>query len=452
MIATANEPPANWWQLYQVPAIDRLVQTALTHNTTLLVAAADLAQARGALDLARAGQFPSTTLSAGVQYGVSSDQQLVDALEGKNGVPPPQTLYSAGLDASYEVDLWGRVRRAIEAARADVEAQQAAEDVTRISVAGETTRAYVDACAYAEELGVAQRSLALVGQSLDITMKEMRDGAASNFDVARAAELVAQTRATLPIYEGERRTALFELAVLTGSPPEEISKEADSCKAAPKLAAVLPVGNVNSLFRRRPDVREAERQLAANVAQIGVATANLYPTITIGASGETASNTIGGLASASALTWAVGPLLNWSFPNILVAEAQIREAKGTASASYANFRGVVLQALEDTESALTAYGNELARNAALVGAHDQSQIALKLAQERLQLGSASYLDLLTAETDFIDASAMLAASDQALASDQVTVFKALGGGWEQAPPVHPLPIPDTKNGAEIKGK
>jgi NodT family efflux transporter outer membrane factor (OMF) lipoprotein len=447
-----NEPPANWWELYHTPALDRLVQEALTHNTDLLVAAADLVEARGALDLARAGQFPSTTLSAGAQYGVSSTQQLVNGLEGKKGAPKPEMFYSAGLDVSYEVDLWGHVRRAVESAGANLEAQQAAEDVTRVSVAGETTRAYVEACAYEEELDVAQRSLAIVTQSYDVTAKEVRDGSASDFDLARAAELVAQTRATLPVYEGEWRAALFQLAVLTGRPPEEISKEAELCKAPPKLETVLPIGNVNSLFRRRPDVREAERQLAANVAQIGVATANLYPTITIGASGQTGANTIGGLGSASALTWAVGPLLSWSFPNVLVAEAQIREAKGTASASYASFKGVVLQALQDTEDALTYYANELTRNAALTTARDQSQIAYRLAQSRYRLGSASYLDLLTAEMDLVNARSALAASDEALASDQVTVFKALGGGWEQAPNVTPLPIPDAKTagGMEVK--
>ena len=451
-IASPNEPPSKWWELYDVPAIDQLVQEALTHNTDLLAAAANLAEARGALDLARAGQFPSTELTAGAQYGVSSYQQIINSVEGKSGAPTPSMFYTMGLDVSYEVDLWGHVRRAVESAHASLEAQQAAEDVVRISVAGETTRAYVDACAYEEELDVARHSLDIVTQSYNVTVKEVRDGSASNFDKARAAELVAQTRAMLPIYEGEWRTALFELAVLTGRPPEEISKDAETCKVPPKLKSVLPVGNINSLFRRRPDVREAERELAANVAQIGVATAGLYPTISIGASGQSFSNTVGGLVSPADVSYAVGPLLSWTFPNILVAEAQIREAKGAASASYANFRGTVLQALQDTETALTAYANELSRNGSLVTARDQSQIALNLAKSRYQLGSASYLDLLTAETDFVDASAALAASDQALASDQVTVFKALGGGWEQAPPVQPLPITDAKTGEQVRVK
>ncbi|HEY3638967.1 MAG TPA: TolC family protein [Rhizomicrobium sp.] len=450
--ASPNEPKSHWWELYNLPAIDQLVQEALTNNTQLLAAAANLAEARGALDLARAGQFPSTAVSAGAQYGVSSLQQFANSIEGKSGAPSPQMFYSVGLDASYEIDLWGRVRRGIEAAHANVEAQQAAEDVTRISVAGETTRAYVNACAYAEELDVAQHSLSIVTQAYNVTDKEVRDGASSKFDLARAAELVAQTRASLPTFEGQRRTALFELAVLTGKPPEEISKDADSCKAPTKLTTILPVGNVDGLFRRRPDVREAERELAANVAEIGVATAGLYPTITIGASGASGANTIGALTAPTSLSYALGPLLNWSFPNILAAEAQIREAKGAASASYANFRGVILQALQDTETAITTYANELDRNSALRTAYEQSQIALNLAKSRYQLGGTSFLDLLTAETDFVNASAALAASDQALASDQVTVFKALGGGWEQAPPVRPLPITDAKTGKQVKVK
>jgi NodT family efflux transporter outer membrane factor (OMF) lipoprotein len=423
------------------------VQDALTHNKTLLVAVANLAQARGALDLARAGLFPSTALSAGAQYGVSPDTAFAAELEHR-GAPNPAPIYSAGLDVSYEVDLFGRVRRTVEAAKADVDAQKAAEDVSRISVAGETTRAYVNACAYAQELSVAKQSLAVVSQTYDITTKEARDGTASDLDLARAREQVAQVQATLPVYEGERRTALFQLAVLTGRPPEEISQAADACASPPKLNTVMPVGDVRALFSRRPDVRQAERQLAGNVARIGVATADLYPTISIGASAASGANTVGGLGALGNLSYAVGPLLNWSFPNTLVAQAQIREARAVASASYANFQATVLQALQDTETALTSYANELDRNAALTTARDQSQTAFRLATTQYRLGRVSYLDLLTAQTDLVNANASLAASDQAVASDQVTLFKALGGGWGQAPDIQPLPIHDARTGKD----
>jgi NodT family efflux transporter outer membrane factor (OMF) lipoprotein len=454
-ISALPPPPPRWWELYNVPELDQLVQDALTHNNNLLVAAANLAQARGALSQARAGRFPSTELNGGAQYGVSSSQLLLSDIRsgstfgGANAnVPSAEPYYSYGLDVSYELDLFGRITRSIRAAKADVDAQAAAADVVRVTVAAETTRAYVNACAYAQELAVAKASLKVVSDAYDVTVGELNAGSVSDFDVARQRALVEQTRATLPTFEGQRRTALFELAVLTGRPPEEISKAADACSAPPSLNQVLPVGDAQALFRRRPDVRQAERQLKANVERIGVATADLYPTISIGGSALEGATRLSGLTSASGLTWDVGPLLSWSFPNTLVAQAQIRQAKAAASGSLANFNQTVLQALQDTEEALTAYGAELRRHASLAAALDQEQTAYRLVQVRYRDGSASYLDLLTTETDLVNAQASLANSSQLLASDQVTVFKALGGGWEQAPPIKPLGIPDAKKGGK----
>ena len=360
------------------------------------------------------------------------------------GIVTPYGFYTAGLDASYELDLFGRIHRAVQAARADLDAQRAAEDAVRVSVAGETTRAYLNACAYAEEVAVARESIGIVSQTLDLTAIQAKYGVASDFDLARARQLVAQTQAALPGYEGQRRTALFELAVLTGKPPEEISGAADTCKAPPRLTTTLPIGDVQGLFKRRPDVRQAERRLAGDFARIGVATANLFPSVSIGATAQTASNSISGLGSLSSLSYGIGPALTWSFPNILVALAQVREARATASASYASFQAAVLQALQDTEIAVTTYGAELDRHASLVTSSEQSQIALKLALIQYQNGAASYLDVLTAETNLVQAKIALANSDEAVVSDQVTLFKALGGGWEQAPDIRPLPLQDGK--------
>jgi NodT family efflux transporter outer membrane factor (OMF) lipoprotein len=444
-LASADAPPPDWWRLYQDPALDALVQDALQHNKNLLVAAANLAYARDAMAQAKSGRYPSTSLTFGGDYGISSSQQLYSQIKtGKAATA--SGYYTAGLDVSYEVDLFGQVHRAIQAAAAGVEAQTAAQDVTRISVAAETTRAYVNACAYAQELAVARQSLNLVTQSYQVTQGEVDAGSASAFDLARAAALVAQTRATLPNLEGQRRTALFDLAVLTGQPPEAISKAADACTVTPKLVSVMPVGDGAALLRRRPDVRQAERELASDVARIGVATANLYPNVNLGASVTPASGTLAGLSSPKALTYSVGPLISWTFPNTASALAIVRETRATASAAYANFDATVLQALQDTETALTAYGAELDRNAALKTARDETARAYGLAKVRYEDGQISFLDLITSETDLVNAASALANSDQALASDQVTVFKALGGGWEQAPPVTPLPIIDGRTG------
>ncbi|MBV9509791.1 MAG: TolC family protein [Caulobacteraceae bacterium] len=436
-----DQPPPDWWRLYDTPALNQLVQAALVHNTSLQAAAADLAQARAALDLARANRFPTTALSAGAQYGVSSNAQLVDQLEHR-GPASPGAYYETGLDVSYEVDLFGRIRRGVQAAKADYQAQAAAEDAARVSVAGETTRAYLDACAYAEELGVAQNSLDVAEQTYQVTLKQAKDGTASDFDVARAREAAERIRASLPAFDAQHRVALFQLSVLTGRPPEAVSEAAAACAVPPKLTSPLPVGDIQSLFKRRPDVREAERRLAADVARVGVATADFYPTITLGASGATAGSKLSQLGAPAYVNYLLGPLLNWSFPNTLVALGEIRQARAAASGDYANFEGAVLQALQDAEDALTTYDDELKRNAALDAARDQSQTAFKLAQERYRLGSIAYLDLLTAQSDLVSASADLAASDQALVSDQVTVFKALGGGWQQAPAISPPSVRD----------
>ncbi len=210
----------------------------------------------------------------------------------------------------------------------------------------------------------------------------------------------------------------------------------------------MPTGDGQALFRRRPDVREAERQLAGNVARIGVATADLYPTITLGGSAAESATKLGNLASTGGLSYLIGPLLSWSFPNNLAVRAQIREARAAASASLAGFQATVLQALQDVETSLVSYQGELRRNKSLKGSDDGQRHAFMLTQVRYREGSASYLDLLAAETNLVNADLALADSDQLLASDQVTVFKALGGGWEDAPGLTPLPLPEArKDGA-----
>jgi NodT family efflux transporter outer membrane factor (OMF) lipoprotein len=446
--------PPDWWRLYNDPALNALVQDALVHNKTLLISAADLAQARAALSLARSARYPSTTLSAGAQYGVSGDTLLAtNLLSGStsiggssNTAPSAQGYYSYGLDVSYEVDLFGRITRSIQAARADLQAQAAALDVTRISVAGETTRAYVNACAYAQEAEVAQRAVDVVQQTLQVTQQQQAAGGVGEFEVTQQRGLLQQVQADQPTYEAQRRTALFQLAVLTGQPPEAISKAADSCKRVPTLGQLVPTGDGQTLIRRRPDVREAERQLAGNVARIGVATADLYPDITLGGSAQEEATKLSNLASVGGLSYLIGPLISWSFPNTLAVQAQIREARATASASLANFQQTVLQALQDVETSLVAYQGELRRNKSLKGADDAQRHAFGLVQIRYREGSASYLDLLNAETNLVNADLALADSDQALASDQVTVFKSLGGGWERAPAVTPVPIADGKKG------
>ena len=433
-VASPAPPPPKWWRLYRDPVLDGLVQEALVHNADLEVAAANLAYAQGLLEEARAGRFPTTAATAsGPGYGRSSIQ-IFDAAA-------PYTGYAAGFTAAYDVDLFGRVRRAIEAARANAQAVQAAEDVTRVTVAGETAGAYANICGYGEQLDIARRSLGLVQETYDLTAAQRDAGALSDFDVARAGALLAQARAAIAPLDGQRRAALFTLAALIGKTPAEIPVQAAACHAPPRLTQPLPVGDGAAMLRRRPDLREAERQLAAATARIGVATADLYPTLTLGGSIDNIASTLKGLGSSYGLTYSVSPGVSWSFPNILTARAHIREAGAQAAGALAAFDAAVLQSLKESETVLSAYGAELDQHAALVEARAAADQAQRLADFQFKAGAASVLDLILAQQSAVSADQAVAQSDQTLSTDQVAVFQALGGGWEDAAPVIPLKPP-----------
>ena len=433
--SSADQPlPASWWRLYDDPVLDRLVQEALSKNADLKVAAANLAYAQGLLGEARVGLLPSTSLSAAADYGRARQTP---------GQPRPESgwSYQGGFTASYEVDLLGRVRRSIEAARGNAQAVQAAEDAVRVTVAAGTALAYADACGFGEELASARQSLDVAQQTYDLVLVQRNAGAVSDFDLARAATTLEQARAALPALDGQRRNALFELAAFLGRAPSEVPAEATACVSPPRIAAALPVGDGAALLKRRPDVRQADRQLAAATARIGVATASLYPQVSLGGTiTDTAANTQG-LKSPGAVAFSVGPLISWSFPNIGLARAHIRESQAQASGALASFDSVVLQALKEAEQALTTYNSELARHASLAAADRQAAEAFRLAKIQYDAGSVNFLDLLTTQSAYIQAQEALAGSDLSLSADQVAVFKPLGGGWDNAPPVAPLPAP-----------
>jgi NodT family efflux transporter outer membrane factor (OMF) lipoprotein len=421
------EPPDAWWKLYDDPVLDRLVTQAFAANRDLAVAEANLSAARASLEGARNGQYPQTNINLGAKYGRDAGTDEILEIDGIK----PQTIWVFDdiLDVSYELDLFGRVRRSLEASHADAEAARAARDGVRITVAAETTRAYAQVCALGEELAVARRSLDVTTHEAEISRQRQGLGAGTGFDVVRAEQLAAQTRAAIPPLEGQRRAALFQLTALLGRTPSQAVTDADACATPPALKAPLPVGDGTSLIQRRPDVRLADRRLAAATARIGVATADLYPRITLTGLYGGAAPSIGDLAGNPGLTWGVGPEINWTFPNSLGVRSRIHAAKAQQQAALAGFDNAVLQALKETEQALAAYGSELDHRKALGEALDRAQRALDMVHGQQAAGSASTLDVLTSEQTYVAANAQVAASDAAIAQDQIAVFKALGGGW-----------------------
>lgn len=420
-----DEGPDAWWRLYDDTQLDALVRQALAANVDLRAATANLALAEAIAQEVEGATEPKAGVDVSVNRGQISAESL--ALET---VLPPANFGDAGVRASYQIDLFGGLRRAIEAANADVEGSRAALDLARVSVAGATVLAYVQACAAGEELTVARHNLALQQEQYDSIVALVARGRGMAVDVPRAKYQLEQLQATLPLYEARRRVALYQLAVLTGHPPAEYPRELETCETLPRLAQPIPVGDGATLLRRRPDVRQAERALAAATARVGVATAALYPTVTLGLSGGY-TGMLDHLGQSQTRRWSLGPLISWTVPGA-EERARVRQADARAAAALARFDSVVLSALQETESDLTLLARHLDQYEALQRARDQAAEARRQVGAMFRAGRLSFLDDLDAQRTLTNAETALAAAHTQVALDQVRLFLALGGGWQTA--------------------
>lgn len=424
--AAGDDLPENWWRMYDRAVLDELVEKALAANTDLRIASANLARARAILDEAKSASDPIFDVSATPTYGrkATAHGARVDG---------DHWFYDMGAGMSYQLDLFGKIARAVEAAEADVEATRAAYDLMRITVIADTTRAYLDVCSSGHRVDVAVRSVGLQKQFVQTTERLAAGGRATPLDVSRARAQLEQLRAAVPPLTAQQRTALFQLSVLTGEVPDALVDQVGQCKAIPALTQPIPVGDGARLLSRRPDIRQAERALAAATARIGVATADLYPSISLGLSvGST--GTFSDWGSGNFFRWGIGPLISWKVPATGPARARIAQAEAATAAALADFDGTVLRALKEVESALTVYARELDRHAALKEARDQSAKASWQAHRLYDYGRTDFLTTLDADRTLAEYESRLAESDAQLARDQVTLFLALGSGWQDGAP------------------
>ena len=406
----------DWWRLYNDPVLDGLIADALAHNTDVRAAVARLAQARAALKEVKVDRLPQGGVSAGATRGRDP------------GETNATTSFDAGLSVAYEVDLFGRVSRGVEAARGDVAAADADADAVRVAIVAETARAYADAANAAERLGVDQHIVELLDKSLQLTQRRVEIGLNSRIDTARIATLRNQRQAEIPAIAAERDNALFRLATLTGRAPAERPHPAGARTTSLALSQPIPVGDGAQLLARRPDVRAAERRLAASTARIGVATAELYPKISLGGSLGSSAGGIGNLFS-NPIGFLLGPLISWSFSDHARARARVAGAEAETQEALADFDGTVLRSLQETETALSAYANSLHRLEALKAARDEAEVAARIVRAQQREGQVDSLALLDAERTFAESEAELAAMNGRVATSQIDLFRALGGGW-----------------------
>ncbi|HEX8443746.1 MAG TPA: efflux transporter outer membrane subunit [Allosphingosinicella sp.] len=424
-VFSGDQPSGAWWSLFADPVLDGLVRDALANNTDLRVAAANLTRARAALRERRGDRSPAGSIGASASTGRQSAM-------GQPGGATSGEIFDVGLDVGYQVDLVGGIRRGIEASRADVGAVQAAFDLARVTVAAEAVRAYADACSAGNQLAVATRSVAVQQRTFDLTRRLLEGGRGTALETGQAAQLLEQTRAQIPTIEADRRTALYQLSVLTGRPPAEFPQVVAACSTSPALTRRIPIGDGTSLLRRRPDIRASERRLAAATARIGVATAELYPNVSLGGSLGSTAATIGGLVTGGALRYSVGPLITWAFLNRGAVRARIAQAEATTEAALAEFDGTWLGALEETESALTRYSSQRTRVETLRRARDGGAQAARIARLRYEAGREGFQIVLEAERRLAEVQGELAQAEGQLSDNLVSLFLALGGGWEDA--------------------
>ena len=424
-----DEARDDWWRLYDDPTLDELERQALAANTDLRVAAANLGRSEAVVSEARAAGGWSASVSASAERAMESGEAFL-----REEPLPVENLADVGARISYQVDLVGKLKRATEAARADADATRAALDLARVSVAAGVASAYVEACGAGHELAAAQHTVALMQQRLTATRQLISAGRGAALDATRSQGQLNEAQAAVPAFQGRRRVALYRLAVLTGRPPAEFPRAMEACERLPVLSGPIPVGDGAALLRRRPDVRRAERDLAAATARIGVATAALYPSISLGL-GAGSTGLLADIGQPAANRWTVGSLISWTIP-AGGERARIRQANASAEAALARFDGVVLTALQETESSLTVYARDMDRNADLRAARDNAAKADRQVQVLRQAGRSPYLVGLDAQRTLASADAALAASDSQVAADQVKLFLALGGGWKTpaAPP------------------
>lgn len=414
--------PARWWHLYDDPVLDTLEEQALAANIDLRVAQASLTRARAVSAAAEGQKEPDFAASfAAERARLSGESYLLSE------PIPVSTLGTGQVEMSYQLDLFGRIKHSIEAAKADEEATEATIGAVKVTLAADVARSYITICGANEDLALAEQALALQERALGVAQKLQAAGRVSAIEVTAAQGRYQQLRALVPVQKARSRAALYRLAYLMGRVPADYPREAEGCKAVPELKAPLPVGDGAALLRRRPDVRVAERHLAAATARIGVATSEFYPSIGIGVSGGS-SGFLKDVGTAAANMWAVGSLIHWNIPGA-GARAKVRAAGADADGALARFDGVVLGALRETETALAAYAQDRDRTVAIIAARESADKASDEVRRLRAAGRSPLLLAIGSQQSVLGAKASEQSAREGLAQDQVTLFLALGGGW-----------------------
>jgi NodT family efflux transporter outer membrane factor (OMF) lipoprotein len=423
-LATAD---AAWWKSFQDAELDSLVVRAAQSNLNLRAAVARVREARAAARIVSAALLPAVNADA----SYARDRYSAHGFPPfPPGVPLDADVYQAGFDAAWELDVFGGTRRAAEAARAEIAAAEFSRRDLLITICAEVARHYVEARALERRLAVAEENIKAQEEILALTRDRFAKGLTSQLDVEEADALLADTQAQTPLFETGFRNAVYQLGLLLGQPPGALLDELTNAAPIPAAPPVVPVGLPSDLVQRRPDVQQAERELAAATARVGAAASDLYPKFSL--TGDVALESIrpGDWFTAGSRYWTAGPTAQWRLFDAGRIRANISAQNERVAEALAAYEQSMLAAFTDVETALTSYAREQTRRQSLVRAAQANAQSVELAGDLYRHGLADFLPVLQAQRSLYQSQDALIESDRAVSSDLIALYKALGGGWE----------------------
>jgi len=429
-----------WWKTFNDPKLNSLIERAVQANYDLRLAEGRLHESRAtrsgslwnfgptinATGSAKSRQFSRNSLISGI------NQQATGGAPAVGGGTPRlgSDLYDAFFDATWELDLFGSKRRALEVSSANVAAGEEDRRDVLVTVLGDVARNYVEVRGAQERLAIARKNIAAQSQSIELAQARFKAGLTSELDVSQAEALLATTEATVPNLETTMKQAIHRLGVLLGQPPGTLLADLSTDKPIPATPPHIPVGMPSDLLRRRPDVRRAERQLASATADIGVQTAELFPKFSlVGTRGQQSLHTSDFLTGGSRY-WSAGPSVTWRLLDFGRVRALIKGANARQEQALATYEKAVLTALEDVENSLVAYSNEQTRFKSLEKSVNANRRSVGISKELYSKGIGDFIAVLDSERALYSAEEQLVDSQRAMTVNLVTLYKALGGGWE----------------------
>jgi NodT family efflux transporter outer membrane factor (OMF) lipoprotein len=474
-VTTISTAPVAWWTTFRDPELESLIHRAARGNYTLQEAASRVRQARDQRGITGSDLLPQLNVGGGYDrshgsknvtipasaFGITVPSSKTATNTGKLTVPAEQStksrllpsithlggpqsafgsggglpgvttdLYEAGFDSSWEIDVFGGQRRAVEGAIDDIQAAQEDQRDTLITLLAEIARTYIELRGYQRQFAIANQNLDSQRQTLDLTTSRFKAGFVTDLDVARQATQVSTTAASLPALDAQIHISIHKLGVLLGEDPSALLTELTTTKPIPAVPPEIPIGLPSDLLRRRPDIRRAERQMASANAGIGQAVADLFPKFSITAALGFDTNKPKYLADWNSKYWALSPGVSWPIFDAGRIRFNIKAANEKEAQAADKYQQTVLTALQEVEDSLTSYRTEQLRHQALADAVTAARLAVDLAKQQYDQGITDFLSVLEAQRDEFGTEDSLAQSDRNISTDLVAVYKALGGGWE----------------------